>query len=389
MHVSPRILATLTVALFTIGATVLSGGQTGPGSVRGAVVDASGGVLPGVTVVAAEASDGHVLEHDRRHRRRRSIRARRRCPQGSVHLTFELPGFSSAGLDVTIQPGVEARVISSGSSSRRAPKTSRCAACARGAGGDRAASGRPPPPPPPAPVLAAVPPHDHDSVCGPAKRNHGIDALGTVRAIRRGESHDLYAAGDELIIDGGTLDGLDVGRNLTVRRYFTLRGFVSGANAGEHTAGLLQIVSAEEHTSVGVVIYACDEIRPGDFLAAFNPEPIRAPEPASVPDFDQAARILFADADVLLGAPGRSMVIDRGNDYDWRAGQRVTLFRRENKRRPTIVGDAVVVAVRVDSSTIRILSIVDAVSPGDWAAPQRSSASTTSTTAASPDRPRR
>jgi hypothetical protein len=383
MRVTPRILAALTAALFTVATAILTGAAADQGSVRGTVSDESGGVLPGVTVVALTA-DGQVLNTVVTDATGQY--ALPAVPAGVVHLTFELPGFTTAAVDVTISPGVEARfgqrlvlatrvenVEVRGSAPALVPAPRQIAA----------------PPPPPPPKIVAIAPHDHASVCGPAKRNHGIDALGTVRAIRRGESHDLYAAGDELIIDGGTLDGLDVGRNLTVRRYFTLRGFVSGANAGEHTAGLLQIVSAEEHTSVGVVIYACDEIRPGDFLAAFNPEPIRAPEPASVPDFDQAARILFADADVLLGAPGRSMVIDRGNDYDWRAGQRVTLFRRENKRRPTIVGDAVVVAVRVDSSTIRILSIVDAVSPGDWAAPQRSSASTTSTTAASPDRPRR
>jgi hypothetical protein len=382
MRVTPRILAALAAALFTVGTAILTGAAD-QGSMRGTVLDESGGLLPGVTIVATNL-EGDVLTTVVTDATGHFALAA--VPPGVVHLTFELAGFTTAAVDVTIRAGVESRLGQRLALAGRSESVE-----VRGQAPAVVPAPRQmvaPPPPPPA-KLVAVAPHDHASVCGPAKRNHGIDALGTVRAVRRGEVHDLYSAGDELTIDGGTLDGLEVGRNLTVRRYFTLRGFVSGANAGEHTAGLLQIVAAEEHTSVGVVIYACDEMRPGDFLAAFNPEPVRTPQPPAAPDFDQAARILFADADVLLGAPGRSMVIDRGADYGWRAGQRVTLFRRENKRRPTIVGDAVVVAVRVDSATIRILNIVDAVSPGDWAAPQQGSVSTASVTPASSDRPRR
>ncbi|HEY2149633.1 MAG TPA: carboxypeptidase-like regulatory domain-containing protein [Vicinamibacterales bacterium] len=382
MRVTPRILAALAAALFTVGTAILTGAAD-QGSMRGTVLDESGGLLPGVTIVATNL-EGEVLTTVVTDATGHFALAA--VPPGVVHLTFELAGFTTAAVDVTIRPGVESRLGQRLALAGRSESVE-----VRGQAPAVVPAPRQivaPPPPPPA-KLVAVAPHDHASVCGPAKRNHGIDALGTVRAVRHGELHDLYSAGDELTIDGGTLDGLDAGRNLTVRRYFTLRGFVSGANAGEHTAGLLQIVSAEEHTSVGVVIYACDEMRPGDFLAAFNPEPVRAPQAPAVPDFDQAARILFADADALLGAPGRSMVIDRGADYGWRAGQRVTLFRRENKRRPTIVGDAVVVAVRVDSATIRILNIIDAVSPGDWAAPQRGSVSTASVTPASSDRSRR
>jgi hypothetical protein len=74
----------------------------------------------------------------------------------------------------------------------------------------------------------------------------------------------------------------------------------------------------------------------------------------------------------MLGAPRRLMVIDRGADHGIRAGQRLTLFRRRPGRgaRPTVVGDAIVVAVRSDSATIRVERAIDAISSGDWAAPQ-------------------
>jgi hypothetical protein len=119
------------------------------------------------------------------------------------------------------------------------------------------------------------------------------------------------------------------------------------------------------------VIYACDELMRGDLLAPFNPEPIRTPEPFGVPAYDNAARILFGDLGQTLGVPRRLMVIDRGRDNGLQAGQRLTLFRRQRSGAPSIVGDAVVVAVRIDSATIRVERVVDAIRLGDWAAPQR------------------
>jgi hypothetical protein len=166
----------------------------------------------------------------------------------------------------------------------------------------------------------------------------------------------LCLTGAELVIDGGLSNGLLVGRNLVVRRHYQVRGTVSADVVAEHTAGLVQIVSASGGSAVAVVVYACDDLRKNDFLASFKPEPIREPEPPGAPAFYDAARILFADEGQTLGSPQRQMVIDRGSVHGVRAGQRFTLFRQPGgrgagaiKRRPA--GDAVVVAVRSDSAT--------------------------------------
>lgn len=114
----------------------------------------------------------------------------------------------------------------------------------------------------------------------------------------------------------------------------------------------------------------------GDYLAPFEPGPVRAPDPVGIPVFDQAARILFADAGQQLGVTGRMLVLDRGARHDVRPGQRLTLFRRSRHggARPLIVGEAVVVAVRTGSATIRVEQAADVIffgDHGDWAAPQR------------------
>jgi hypothetical protein len=198
------------------------------------------------------------------------------------------------------------------------------------------------------------------------------ESLGTIRSERYVAKGGLYTSGVEVIIDGGTLSGLEVGQNLVVRHYFRVKGLDGPDATGEHSAGLVQIVAASERSSIAVVVYACDELRKGDFLASFKPEPIRPPDPRGTPDYRDAARILFADEGQILGAPRRLMVIDRGSERGVRVGQRLTLFRRKGRggAKPEVVGDAIVVAVRTDSATIRVERVNDAISSGDWAAPE-------------------
>jgi hypothetical protein len=334
-------------------------------NVRGVVSDESNGVLPGVTVVATSA-DGRVLGTAVTDGAGRYVIGP--LAAGRVILTFQLEGFAQAAVRVAIGADADAVV------SQRlvvAPRSERVEVY-----GKVPVPPPPPPPPPrpvprPKPVTIAVPEHDRDSICGPAKLDAAPESFGTIRS-RRYAANGLYAEGDELVVDGGTLSGLEVGRNLVVRRTYRIQ-WDPRTETGEHTAGLVQIVSADQYASVAVVIYACDEIMVGDRLASFNPEALRAPAPAGKPDYRKAVRILFPDIGQLLGAPRRLLVIDGGADAGIRVGQRLTLFRYRlsGGKTPSVVGDAVVVAVRADSATIRVDHVTDAIFFGDWAALHR------------------
>jgi hypothetical protein len=363
MRSAEAIVATL--ALLVLCSTAAAADK-GPGVIRGEVIDASGGVLPGVTVVAT-AADGRILASTVTDGAGGYVL--NRLLPGPLHLTFQLAGFDTAVFELTVRPGVESRVIER---LGLAPITESVVVYAK------APVDPPRPlllPPPPPPAVTPVPSHDRDSICGPAKPGATPESFGTIRLRRYKADTVLYATGDELIIDGGTLTGLEVGRNLVVRRYYRASGLASADTTGEHSSGLLQIVAAEERSSIAVVVYACDELMKGDFLASFTPEPIRTPDPSGIPAFGAAARILFADAGQMLGVPRRLMVIDQGSEHGIRAGQRLTLFRRRGRDAALldVVGDAVVVAVRSTSATIRVERATDAISSGDWAAPQRQS----------------
>jgi hypothetical protein len=65
------------------------------------------------------------------------------------------------------------------------------------------------------------------------------------------------------------------------------------------------------------------------------------------------------------------MVIDRGIMQGAQRGQRLTIFRRAGNGKPMAFGDAVIVAIRADSSTILIGRTRDAVSVGDMVALHR------------------
>ena len=352
----------LTTALCMLFGLWLAPAQAAERHIRGVVSDESKGVLPGVVVVAT-AADGEIAGSAVTDRSGQY--AIGPLPPGRVRLTFQLEGFSSVAVTVTVGADTDAVI------NQRlvvAPRSETVEVVGR------MPVPPPPPPPPPAPrpkhVTVAVPEHDRDSVCGPAKLGPMPESVGTVRA-RRYAANGLYSAGDELVIDSGTLSGLEVGRNLVVRRTYRVE-WEPRSDIGEHTAGLVQVVSADEYTAVAVVIYACDEILPGDRLASFTAEPIRTPAPPGRPDIKRAVKILFPGFGQSLGAPRRMLVIDGGAASGHRVGQRVTLFRRRlSDGKPSFVGDAVVVAVRSDSATIRVEHVTDAIFSGDWAAPQR------------------
>jgi hypothetical protein len=369
MRQSSPIFATILLVLLGICATARSA-EAGAGRVHGVVADESGGVLPGVTVVAT-SEDGRILATGVADEiGRYTFNA---LPAAAVRLTFQLEGFSTTVVEFAVPAAGD------GSVPTQRLKLAHKSETVEVRGDVRVNPPAPPPsprivapPPPPRPVLRPIPDHDKDSVCGPSKPGASIDSLGTIRAGRSSRGPGLYAAGDELVIDSGTAGSLEVGQNLVARRPYRTSADGSGVS-GEHTAGLMQIVSVDRQTAAAVVVYACDELLPGDRLAPFTPEPVRAPEPAGMPVYDRAARIMLTDEGQMIGAPRRLMVIDQGTDHGVRVGQRLTLFRppRSGGRGPAVIGDAVVVAVRNDSATIRVQRATDVIAMGDSAAPQR------------------
>jgi hypothetical protein len=333
--------------------------------VHGVVTDESGGVLPGVVVVAA-AHDGRVLATTTTDAVGAFVFEA--LPAIPLRLQFQLDGFSPAVSDIAVTPAANLLV------KQRLTVAARSEAVT-------VVGTAPPPSMPPTPIVAVSPPapllapiveHARESVCGPTKVSTAAETFGTIRARQLGAENGLYVAGDQLLVDRGSAHGLAIAQNLVARRPFKTAA-TNVLSTAAHTAGLVQVVEVSERSAVVVVVYACDEIMRGDTLAAFKPEFVVPADAAGTPAFDDAARILFADEGQLVGVPRRLMVIDRGDDHGVRVGQRFTLFRRARSApgSPVVLGDAVVVSVQPDSATIRIEHATDTITFTDLAAPQR------------------
>jgi hypothetical protein len=185
----------------------------------------------------------------------------------------------------------------------------------------------------------------------------------------------FYAKGDIVVLDSGLTAGLQVGENYVVRRRFKavpVKPDTKQTLEGEHASGLIQIVEVRDDAADAVVVHACDEFQSGDYLAPFVPTFLATTRPRGRPDYSQAGQILFADEGETLGSPRNFMVIDLGQNRGAAPGQRLTVFRPQRDKRPVVdVGEAVVVAVRPDSATIRIEHAIDAIYFSDRVAVQR------------------
>ena len=141
---------------------------------------------------------------------------------------------------------------------------------------------------------------------------------------------------------------------------------------GEQTVGLVQILETKPDTSVAIVVYACGEISAGDSIERYVPQPAFFAVSPGTPRFDEPARITTGEHGQELGSAGQLMVIDRGIMQGVQRGQQLTIFRRaESGGRPMTIGDGVVIAVRVESATMRIERASEAVMVGDLVAIHR------------------
>ena len=345
---------------------LLLGGQTNQSRLMGVVADGSGAALPGVTVTVSSASapvttvltdgSGRYLTGW--------------MPPGVYTVSFALSGFETKTLTNIPLGAGETVVLDQQLPLASVSETVEVRASA------------PAPAPPPAPKRPTRPeakPVDKEilaSVCGPRQATDFSQAIGRIVSHRDDPDRQLMGRGDLLQIDAGETQGVTSGQNLVVRRRFqTGDPFAPKkvATFAEQTAGLVQIVETQGESSVALVVYVCGELRAGDTVEPYIPQPAFFAVSSGTPRFDEPGRITTGESGQTAGAAGQMMVIDRGIMQGVQRGQRLTIFRRPqgDAGRPLTIGDGVVIALRADSATIRIERATDAVQVGDLVALHR------------------
>lgn len=338
------------------------------GRLTGRVSDTSGAALPGVSVtISSDMLRQPVVVVTDEVGRYNSPP----LPAGPYTVAFELPGFEPqkrAGIDVRAGEAVVVdRQLVVGAVTESVQVV-----------------GKAPPPPqpfpkfeaPPSPKITPVPKEALASVCGPGQPDSENLSIGSIIGHRDEKNRTVFGVRDILLLDIGADFGAAIGQNYVVRRRFRIgdkTAPVKDAIVGDQTAALVQVVETHPATSIAVVVYTCGELFAGDSIEPFDPLPLLSARPSGAPQFDDPGRIILGEYGHSIGAPKQLMVIDRGTAEGAERGQRLTIFRRVQGARGPVsrIADAVVIAVREHSATIRIERASDAVSIGDLVALHR------------------
>ena len=189
-------------------------------------------------------------------------------------------------------------------------------------------------------------------------------------------SKALFAAGEAVLINAGTSQGLRTGQHFYIRRVVSdsFTGPIGDTRPFSiHTAGWLTIVETQAEVSVATISEACDGISEGDYLEPLVlPAAHEAQAPAEA-DYARPARVILGGERRQLGTQGSLMVIDRGSDHGLRPGQRLTLFRDTLKGRGPVLklGEAVVASTQHETSLVRIGDTREEIQVGDLVAIHR------------------
>jgi hypothetical protein len=154
------------------------------------------------------------------------------------------------------------------------------------------------------------------------------------------------------------------------------------------TAGWVRVYAVDKTMSLVTVSHACDTIDIGDYLEPFSvPDPPTPDAHPGKPQKENYGHILVGGDRRTMFAKNDFVTIDRGTDHGVTLGARFTVFRdkrrMETKRLLAVkelpdevvepeflfeIGEAVVMEVRPEISTVQVLYARSALLSGDYVA---------------------
>jgi hypothetical protein len=186
----------------------------------------------------------------------------------------------------------------------------------------------------------------------------------------------IHAPGDLVTINAGERNGIEVGQEFYVRRVQSSSGGrVSRQTPGTiRTSGWIRVYAVDTFMSLATVTHACDTIEVDDYLEPLVlPQPVTASADRPTPQRENYGRVLSGQD--LRRSFGKDdfFMVDRGSDHGVRVGTQFVLYRdkRVDGNFLYVLGEAMAVDVKPESSTLRITMSADAIQAGDYAAMRR------------------
>jgi hypothetical protein len=215
-------------------------------------------------------------------------------------------------------------------------------------------------------------------VCGPpADAQPPSGRILRVRGAQDTRATSMFGAREQLVIDGGTDAGVQLGQEYFVRRSLRFGMPYTAPPHGALNVARIRIVAVNESTAIATVLQMCDAVLRDDYVEAFT-MPVAPPDaernlPAGELDFTILSRVGNGTEHRDMGATGDLMTMSSGTDQGVAPGARFAIYRdvKVGGMPLTSVGEAVVIAAGKTQSVFRITQTRDAVHSGDYLVPRK------------------
>jgi hypothetical protein len=179
-----------------------------------------------------------------------------------------------------------------------------------------------------------------------------------------------HAPGDLVTINAGARNGLAVGQEFYTRRLLRGGGAVSHDNPVTiRTTGWVRVWAVDDEMSLATITHACETVDVDDYLDPFVLPSLPAPSTAmGIPERGNYGHVLTGQDRRTTFGHGDYLVVDRGSNHGVTAGARFVVYHDQRASGNFLfqVGEAVAVDVKGDSSTLRVVSAIDAIYEGDY-----------------------
>ena len=228
----------------------------------------------------------------------------------------------------------------------------------------------------PAPAHTGLPPEVLSLACAPTL---AYAEPATPMRITGGQDSFVrrsYAPGDLVTLNVGTRNGIAVGQTFYVRRPLVSRreSITRDTPASIRTTGWIEVYAVDEAMSLATVTHACDSIDVGDYLEPFVLPQVPTPAAERAPaQRENYGRVLIGQDRRRTFARGDYFGVDRGSEHGVSPGTRFVLYRDKRVGENFLfeLGEAVAVDVQAESSTLQVLTALDAIMEGDYVAMRR------------------
>jgi hypothetical protein len=201
--------------------------------------------------------------------------------------------------------------------------------------------------------------------------------VGRIVNAEKERNQSMFMAGDVLYLDIGAESGVQAGMEFTivrpdrlVNRWDSVRDTVGRIYM---TPGRVRILCAQEKASVAEIVYSCNEVEVGDYVAPFEPIPVplvRRTRPQGICDTPNGKAIGHVvdtrDAVTPVGT-GTVVFLDLGEQDGLNPGDFLTVFRPSTRAAGlrTVLGEAAILTTRDKTSVAIITSMIDNMGVGD------------------------